>query len=339
MIEKNNFDLKNDIILINSNIHKKAKLSRKDFLEKTKNIKFIRTCKNSNYISFYITSLKENNNLIKFHSLVNKGEFDFNDSFVFAVALKPLLHNWFKTTKLPIIQKQIACWLAGYYFTHPTKRQTISKQIYQPLFDEVLKIFDHYFKKLDSSYSSTINNLNEIDTELIEQKYLKLCKNTYGKLPPEIFKSPFNHEILNEWGTNEFLNFEFIEAYFTISDWERIIKHNSNDDLFRVESNEELWSKWLHTYSTFDLHKNYEYHFFFEPNSKRKSSSLKKRDIIPQETRQLVWERDNGRCVYCDSNENIEFDHIIPISKGGSSSEKNIQLLCRNCNRKKYNKI
>lgn len=31
----------------------------------------------------------------------------------------------------------------------------------------------------------------------------------------------------------------------------------------------------------------------------------------------------------------MEFDHIIPLSKGGKTELENLQLLCRNCNRKK----
>jgi hypothetical protein len=59
---------------------------------------------------------------------------------------------------------------------------------------------------------------------------------------------------------------------------------------------------------------------------------------IPKTVQRDVWQRDNGRCVECGSRENIEFDHIIPHSKGGSSTTRNIQLLCQNCNRQKSNK-
>jgi len=52
-----------------------------------------------------------------------------------------------------------------------------------------------------------------------------------------------------------------------------------------------------------------------------------------------VKERDKGVCVQCQSKENIEFDHIIPVSKGGGSEIDNIQLLCRSCNRAKRNKL
>jgi len=63
------------------------------------------------------------------------------------------------------------------------------------------------------------------------------------------------------------------------------------------------------------------------------------REQIPEEVRMYVWRRDNGRCVLCNSNKDLEFDHIIPLSEGGSNTERNIQLLCSNCNKKKSNKI
>jgi len=63
------------------------------------------------------------------------------------------------------------------------------------------------------------------------------------------------------------------------------------------------------------------------------------REQITEDVRFLVWRRDGGKCVKCGSNKNLEFDHIIPVSKGGSNTERNIQLLCENCNREKSNKI
>lgn len=60
---------------------------------------------------------------------------------------------------------------------------------------------------------------------------------------------------------------------------------------------------------------------------------------ITQEVRNTVWQRCNGQCVECKSTSYLEFDHIIPFSKGGSNSEVNVQLLCRACNLSKSNNI
>lgn len=60
---------------------------------------------------------------------------------------------------------------------------------------------------------------------------------------------------------------------------------------------------------------------------------------IPPSVKLAVWQRDQGKCVQCGSNEKLEYDHIIPVSKGGSSTERNIQLLCEKCNREKSARI
>jgi len=63
------------------------------------------------------------------------------------------------------------------------------------------------------------------------------------------------------------------------------------------------------------------------------------REPIPQDLMDAVWNRDGGQCVKCNSNQDLEYDHMIPLSKGGSNSYKNLQLLCRKCNRSKSDNI
>jgi hypothetical protein len=64
-----------------------------------------------------------------------------------------------------------------------------------------------------------------------------------------------------------------------------------------------------------------------------------RRERIPDDVRLFVWQRDEGKCVHCRSNLNLEFDHIIPVAEGGSSTARNIQLLCEICNRQKGKSI
>lgn len=55
--------------------------------------------------------------------------------------------------------------------------------------------------------------------------------------------------------------------------------------------------------------------------------------------RDRILAKFGNKCCYCNSTENLEIDHIIPLSKGGKEDEINMQVLCRACNRRKSNKF
>ena len=69
------------------------------------------------------------------------------------------------------------------------------------------------------------------------------------------------------------------------------------------------------------------------------AAALPRREPIPTRVKNEVWRRDQRRCVECGSQERLEFDHIIPLSRGGSNTARNIQLLCERCNRSKGARI
>ena len=57
---------------------------------------------------------------------------------------------------------------------------------------------------------------------------------------------------------------------------------------------------------------------------------------IPASVRRAVHERDRGQCTFmsaggrrCESRVRIEFDHVVPIARGGGSTVENLRLLCR----------
>ena len=71
------------------------------------------------------------------------------------------------------------------------------------------------------------------------------------------------------------------------------------------------------------------------PRTTRTPPKPRRRPPIPRSVKMYVWRRDGGRCVEGGSKERLEYDHSIPVSKGGSHTQRNLQLLCERCNRSK----
>ena len=69
------------------------------------------------------------------------------------------------------------------------------------------------------------------------------------------------------------------------------------------------------------------------------------RSLMTSKLRQKIKERDGFTCKNCgnstykEPNLLLEIDHILPVAKGGSTVEENLQTLCWKCNRAKSNKI
>ncbi len=63
---------------------------------------------------------------------------------------------------------------------------------------------------------------------------------------------------------------------------------------------------------------------------------------IPREVMLKVVRRDGHVCCICGKNvrdDEVEFDHIIPHSRGGPTSAENLRVVCRSCNRKKKDSL
>ena len=73
-------------------------------------------------------------------------------------------------------------------------------------------------------------------------------------------------------------------------------------------------------------------------NENRRRTRVKNNGILlvlPTELNRLY----SSSCVNCGSLNNIEADHIVPISRGGRHSIGNLQPLCRSCNSSKRDKF
>lgn len=78
---------------------------------------------------------------------------------------------------------------------------------------------------------------------------------------------------------------------------------------------------------------------------KWRKSIAGQRALMTSKLRDKIKERDNYTCCNCnlsivdEQNLLLEIDHIIPLSKGGVTTENNLQTLCWRCNRTKGSKI
>jgi len=95
----------------------------------------------------------------------------------------------------------------------------------------------------------------------------------------------------------------------------------------------------LLTYQEFEKEQRYFARISERKNSGDKAELKTARPKIPPAVQREVWNRDGGRCVLCGRISDLEFDHIIPVAKGGSSTPRNVQLLCETCNRQKGDRI
>lgn len=66
------------------------------------------------------------------------------------------------------------------------------------------------------------------------------------------------------------------------------------------------------------------------------------RSSLPARVRFEVLKRDAFRCQYCGKQAGggaeLEIDHIVPISKGGTSDKENLITACKECNNGKSSK-
>jgi hypothetical protein len=167
---------------------------------------------------------------------------------------------------------------------------------------------------------------------------------------------PMQYEFWSKfWNASRDSKVKLLEQVPSVDEvYEKLSFYASESDILPLKT-ESGW--WLFKNNSYSLKKNVvfsdeqvkllilddfdEERIYFE-KLKNKLETLNKnkdeafpRPAIPEAVRIEVWRRDSGQCVKCNSRENLEYDHIIPISKGGSNTTRKIELLCEACNRSK----
>lgn len=52
----------------------------------------------------------------------------------------------------------------------------------------------------------------------------------------------------------------------------------------------------------------------------------------------FLHSKTDSKCPYCPSTDNLSIDHILPLSRGGTHTEDNVELVCLPCNIRKGTK-
>lgn len=99
----------------------------------------------------------------------------------------------------------------------------------------------------------------------------------------------------------------FIKKYKKLLNINKVMIENVNFDVAQMSSNTKLWGN---NYQQGNLYQN--------------------------KLRSFIFNRSNGKCVYCGAKA-TEIDHIVPRSSGGSNSTYNLVASCRACNQMKSN--
>ena len=239
----------------------------------------------------------------------------------------------------------------------------------QQAFEKILSIktFNNYISDIaEIIYSDSLNSEN-LKTILNEYK-IENIRNINEELLDLIIvyiNLALNDHIISE---NERKNIHTLKTYFKIKEGDFFEKRHSeveyvlqrqfeiqfkDNKIDHLESMHNIYLQEIFdlSYDQFDKFKEREINNALSRGADiteldtakyPKSESLKSEILgrqITQEVKDLVWNRDNGKCRECYSIHKLEFGHIIPFLKGGSNTYRNIQLLCEPCNRKKLNKI
>lgn len=56
---------------------------------------------------------------------------------------------------------------------------------------------------------------------------------------------------------------------------------------------------------------------------------------VTKAQRRRILARDGHRCGSCGATTDLEVDHIVPVARGGQTTDENLQTLCKGCNAKK----
>jgi hypothetical protein len=220
-------------IIVNREIHAEAQLTKSEFLNRIKNVKYLRA--SAFRWPLFITGPETFKRVRELYAIVNREEFRLTNSNkqfeidlgshvitnaprsdkFFAIEVEEDLFNWFANTDIGVIQKQIVSWMtAAYIFNHGFIKE-FDEMVHPLVLNEIKAILKAHYPENITPYDSFMGldsddgdeGYDGEDTTLAEEEkeakrrdepdwelYRQACLAHAGSEPVEFLGDPFSHE-------------------------------------------------------------------------------------------------------------------------------------------------
>ena len=208
------------------------------------------------------------------------------------------------------------------------------KRRFRKVFDDTISSFCEFFtveinKETLEKLEKTLNDFLAVEEgkKLLERQRDEIIKKIRKELPYFIRRFTGIQRLSRKLG---FKDIDLKDSYFPTYTFRCISKYGKITGAFDV---------------VFDLKELEEFIKYLLQKIKFKKSVAGQRALMTPKLREKIKERDGYTCQICglsnkdEPNLLLEIDHIIPLYKGGMTTEGNLQTLCWRCNRSKGAKI
>ncbi len=179
-----------------------------------------------------------------------------------------------------------------------------------------------------ANFENVLNNFAaaEQGKTLLKNERDLILNNISGSIPKLILYFSKN-KLVQKLG---FEDFDFSDLYFPVYTFQYVSAGGNSSSKFDIRLNIGNLEKLIS---------------YLNDLIKFRKSAEGQRALMTSALREKIKTRDNFACRKCslsikdERNLLLEIDHIIPVSKGGITSDDNLQTLCWRCNRTKGSKI
>ncbi len=206
---------------------------------------------------------------------------------------------------------------------------TVCKNASNQPFKYLCKYFDiKISEETLSNFESVLNDFAaaEQGKKLLQRERDAIMNNIKSSIPPLIYSFSKNR-LIKELG---FEVIDLSDLYFPVYTFQYVSAGGNSSSKCDIKLNVENLEKLI---------------YYLNDLVKFRNSVEGQRALMTASLRERIKTRDNYTCRQCKLSTNdeknllLEIDHVIPLSKGGITSEDNLQTLCWKCNRSKGAKI